>query len=303
MTQQEAKASGQPLFRGAWCPSVTPFNEQGQIDFHALEQHFNRLTQSGIDGILLMGSIGEFATLSMKERLELIKTARKMTNLPMIAHVSSTCVDDMVHLAHTAYEHNYEAVMALPHYYYAQTPVQLLAYYEALDQRFNGNWLIYNFPARTNCDLTANLVVELAKKLPKFVGIKDTVDCASHTRAIVRAMAEVRTDFSIFAGFDEYLVPNLMNGGSGVLSGLNNVVPELFAHIIQAYHQGNLTEVAKLHQEIGRLSAIYTIGEDFVTTIKTTVGKMYGYMGPLSRNYGGALNQTQLKQIDALFDL
>ncbi len=300
---KKTNIAGQAPFKGAWCPSVTPFNQKGQVDLTALERHLARITDSGIDGILLMGSIGEFATLSLDERINLIKAARSMSTLPMIAHVSATCVEDMVQMAHVAYETGFDAVMVLPHYYYAQTPKQLLAYYEALDQRFEGNWLIYNFPARTGCDVTADLVVELAKKLPRFVGIKDTVDNSSHTRSIVRAMAGVRDDFSIFCGFDEYFVPNLMNGGSGVLSGLNNVVPELFAQITKAYQEGNLTEVAKLHQEIGRLSGIYTIGEDFVTTIKATVGRMYGYMEPVSRNFGGTLDKEQLAKIDKLFGI
>lgn len=290
-------------FTGAWCPSVTPFDDKGQVDLPALEKHLKRITESGISGILLMGSIGEFATLSIDERIALIKAARKMSSLPMIAHISATCVDDIVKMADVAHESGYEAVMILPHYYYAQTPSQIIAYYEDLDQRIKGDWFIYNFPARTGCDVTADIVVQLAQKCTRFVGIKDTVDTSSHTRAIVRAMESVRKEFAVFSGFDEYFVPNLMNGGSGVLSGLNNVVPELFAQIMRAYEKGDLVEVAKLHKEVGRLSSIYMIGEDFVTTIKVTVSRMYGYMGTKSRNYNGQLNESQLKAIDALFDI
>lgn len=290
-------------FHGAICPSITPFNSAGKIDFTALEKHFSRLTDSAINGILLMGTIGEFVTMSIEERLSLIKEARKMSDLPIIAHVSTTVIDDMLRLADAAFDNGYEAVMALPHYYYAQTTNQLFSYYEYLDAQFKGNWLIYNFPARTGCDVDAELVAKLIAKFPKFVGIKDTVDCASHTRAIVHAAKPLREDFSVLAGFDEYFIPNLMNGGAGVLSGLNNVVPELFVQIYQAYHQGNMTEVTSLYEEIGRLSHIYTVGDDFVTTIKTTVARKFGYMQPTSRNFGGKLNQNQLIAIDKLFDI
>lgn len=295
--------SNKAVFSGAWCPSVIPFKTAGGIDYDALQKHFTRLEKAKIDGILLMGTIGEFVTMSINERIELMKKARKMTSLPMIAHVSTTCIDDMVHLANVAYAEGYDAVMALPHYYYAQTPKQLYEYYKDLDRRFTGKWLIYNFPARTGCDVDAALVLKLVNECPNFVGIKDTVDCSSHTRLIVRTVTPVREDFSVFAGFDEYFVPNLMNGGAGVLSGLNNVVPELFAQIKAAYDANNLNEVAALHKEIGRLSAIYGIGDDFVTTIKTTVSRKYKYLEPLSRNYGGALNTEQLAAVDKLFDI
>lgn len=291
------------LFQGAICPSVIPFDENGKTDFTGLEKHMARLTDSGINGILLSGTIGEFATMSIDERLELIKQARKMSNLPMIVHVSSTVVDDMLRLAEASYDNGYDAVMILPQYYYAQTPKQLLSYYKDLNDRLDGDWLIYNFPARTGCDVNAEIVKELVMECPRFVGIKDTVDCSSHTRTIVRTIKPIREDFAVFAGFDEYFVPNLMNGGAGVLSGLNNVVPELFAQIKKAYDQGNLTEVAGLHEEIGRLSAIYAIGDDFVTTIKTAISRKFGYMQPGSRNYGGQLNAEQCQAIDKLFKL
>lgn len=222
-------------YTGAWCPSITPFDADGKLDLAALEKHFSRLSEAGTDGVLLMGSIGEFTALSMDERVSLIHAARTMTHLPLIANVSGTCMEDMTRLADAAYSEGYEAVMALPHYYFAQTPRQLEAYFDTLGGRFEGEWLIYNFPARTGCDVDAGLIAKLAARFPRFMGVKDTVDCASHTRAIVRAVAEVREDFSVLCGFDEYFIPNLMNGGDGVLSGLNNVVPELFTQAKTAF--------------------------------------------------------------------
>lgn len=298
-----SKSYKKAKYHGAICPSIIPFHEDGKIDLKGLEKHLQRLTDSGINGVLLNGTIGEFVNLSIDERLMLIKEARKMTDLPTIVHVSTTVIDDMVRLADAAFENGYPAVMALPHYYYAQTPNQIFEYYQYLDSKFAGEWMIYNFPARTGCDVDAALVSKLIQACPNFIGIKDTVDCSSHTRAIVRAAKPLKEEFSILAGFDEYLVPNIMNEGAGVLSGLNNVVPEIFAQIIKAYDNDNLTEVAALQKEIGRLSGIYAIGDDFVTTIKTTVSRKFGYMQPNSRNFGGKLNDSQLTTIDKLFNL
>lgn len=297
---QNSKANV-PLFTGVWCPSITPFDIKGKLDLPGLEKHLQRLTDAGIDGVLLMGTIGEFAALSMDERLLLIREARKMSDLPMIAHVSSTCVEDMVHLAKAAYETNYAAVMVLPQYYYAQTPHQILEYYRDLDKKFGGSWLVYNFPARTGCDVNAPIIAKLAADLPRFVGLKDTVDCLSHSREIIQAVADIRQDFSVFAGYDEYLIPNLMNGGAGALSGLNNVVPELFVQTLNAYKNHNLAEVAALQKEISRLSKVYAIGDDFVTAIKTAVANKYHYLQGISRSYGGALDAAQNNAVNTLF--
>lgn len=292
----------QPAFSGVWCPSVTPFTSQGQPDIDALGRHFGRLNASGINTLLLMGSIGEFASLTQQERLLLIREARQLSPLSMVANISSTCVADMVELAEAAWHNDFDAVMVLPPYYYGQTQQQLLSYFRELDKQIGGKWFAYNFPARTGCDLTPALVSQLAAELPNFVGIKDTVDCLSHNRALIEETKKVRDDFAVLSGYDEYLLPNLLAGGAGVISGLNNIVPELFAAAMQAWHEQDLAALTHIQQRIGKLMAIYAIGEDFVTTIKTVVSRRFDSMSSQSRNYGGTLNAQQCEAIDRLFD-
>ncbi|UOV19057.1 dihydrodipicolinate synthase family protein [Pantoea agglomerans] len=288
-------------FAGVWCPSVTPFNAQGAVDIDALGRHFSRLNDSGIDTLLVMGSIGEFASLTQQERLQLIQEARPLSSLKMVANVSATCIPDMLELAEAAWTNDFDAVMVLPPYYYGQTQNQLMHYFEALDAQLGGKWFAYNFPARTGCDLTPALIAALAAKLPNFAGIKDTVDCLSHNRMMIEETRKVRSDFAVLSGYDEYLLPNLLAGGAGVISGLNNIVPEYFAQMMTAWRSGNLPELTHLQQQIGRLMAIYSIGDDFVTTIKTAVARRYDSMSSGSRNYGGTLNAEQCAAIDKLF--
>lgn len=106
-------------FHGAWCPTITPFDDQGNIDFTALQQHLQRLEEAGTHVILLMGSIGEFTALTLDERLMLIHKAREITQLTMVANISTTCVADMLLLEQEAKDCGYQAVMILPHYYFS----------------------------------------------------------------------------------------------------------------------------------------------------------------------------------------
>lgn len=290
----------QPALSGVWCPSVTPFDPQNRLDIDALARHFARLSVSGIDTLLLMGSIGEFASLTQQERLQLIREARQLSPLTMVANVSSTSIADMLELAEAAWQNDYDAVMVLPPYYYGQTPKQLLSYFRTLDKQLGGKWFAYNFPARTGCDLAPALIAELAAELPNFIGIKDTTDCLSHNRALIEETKKVRDDFAVLSGYDEYLLPNLLAGGSGVISGLNNIVPELFAEAMKAWRCGDLPQLATIQQRIGKLMAIYTIGDDFVTTIKTAVARKFDSMGNHSRNFGGELSPEQCAALDNL---
>ena len=109
--------TGQSQFAGVWCPSITPMDNDGKIDLNGLSQHLKRLTEAKIDVILLMGSIGEFASFTLEERLLLIREARAMSPLKMVANVSSTCQNDVLLMAQEAYRSGYDAVMILPPYY------------------------------------------------------------------------------------------------------------------------------------------------------------------------------------------
>lgn len=293
--------TGQTQFAGVWCPSITPMDHDGKIDLNGLKQHLSRLTAAKIDVILLMGSIGEFASFSLEERLLLIREARAMSTLKMVANVSSTCLQDVLLMAQEAYRAGYDAVMVLPPYYYGQTSKQLLSYFRQLGQQLSGKWFAYNFPARTGCDLTPKLVATLAAEFPHFAGIKDTVDCQSHTRSMIQATRAVRNDFAVLSGYDEYYIPNLLAGGAGIISGLNNVMPELFVSAREAFRAGDLTALRDIQQQIGVYMAIYAIGEDFVTTIKTVVSRKFGYCSGVSRNAGGALNEEECRTIDEVF--
>lgn len=290
-------------FFGVWCPSITPMTPDGKVDLNGLRQHISRLTDARIDVVLLMGSIGEFASFTLDERLMLIREARGMTSGPLVANVSSTCMNDVERMANEAFHTGYEAVMVLPPYYYGQSPAQLLSYFRHLGQRLSGKWFAYNFPARTGCDLTPELVATLAAEFPNFAGIKDTVDCQSHTRNIILATEKIRENFAVLSGYDEYFIPNLLAGGAGVISGLNNVMPELFVNAREAWKQNDLAALHDAQREIGKFMSIYTIGEDFVTTIKTVVSRKFNYCGATSRNFGGELTQAECTQVDEIFGI
>lgn len=143
----------------------------------------------------------------------------------------------------------------------------------------------------------------LAADMPNFAGIKDTVTTPVHTRGIVQAVKPIRPDFTVLAGYDDCFISNLLDGGDSVISGLNNIVPELFVSACQKWQTNDLSELKRIQQKIGQLSSIYTIGDDFVTTIKTVVARQYGYMLPNSRNFGGELSAQQCAILDAAFDI
>lgn len=92
---------------------------------------------------------------------------------------------------------------------------------------------------------------------------------------MIQTSRTVRDDFAVLSGYDEYYIPNLLAGGAGIISGLNNVMPELF--VSARKHLSRLAALRDIQDQIGTYMSIYAIGEDFVTTIKTVVSRKFGY--------------------------
>lgn len=96
------------------------------------------------------------------------------------------------------------------------------------------------------------------------------------------------------------LLPNLLAGGAGGISGLNNIVPELFVDAMQSWRTSDLVAQTEIQQKTGRLRVICSISDDLITTIKTAVSLRSGSMATLSSNAGGQLSTAEQNAVEAL---
>ena len=282
----------------AWCPVITPFDEKNNIHFEFLEKHLNILEKSGIQNIIIMGSIGEFPLLTLKEKINFIKQANKLTKLNIFVNVSSNCIKEVLKLAEIANGEDYAGVIVLPPFYYCQSQQSLCEYFQQVGSSIYGNWLAYNFPDRTNADLNPTLVEQLSECIPNLIGIKDTVDCISHTRLIIQKIQ--RKNFKVFSGYDEYLLPNLMLGGSGVISGLTNIAPEIFHGILKAWTQKDFRKIQYYQNQINNLMQIYNFGGNFIETIKFCVFRRFGGENFYTRTSSNKFHKNELSAIENL---
>jgi 4-hydroxy-tetrahydrodipicolinate synthase len=162
--------------------------------------------------------------------------------------------------------------------------------------------MLYNFPDRTNVSLSANLVRKLAKDCPAIVGIKDTVDNISHTREIIAAVKPVRSDFSVLSGFDEYMIPNLMAGGDGILTGLTNVAPDLFVSMLKAWKQGDIEELRRGQKRVNLLMQLYGITKPFISAIKCAMEMIVPGTPACLRAPFGPVEERQRQAIKLLLE-
>ena len=260
----------------AICPMLTAFTDSGSLDFDANERQIERLIAGGIDGILFLGSIGEFSAISMEQKEEFSKFAIGRVNGRVRTIVGTSCasMEDTLRMNSVVCEAGADAAMILPPYYFAADEETLYRYYSTLAHKTSFPFMLYNFPSTTGTNMSADLVCRLAHEYPQIIGIKDTVENFGHTRALIRSVHALRPDFEVFSGFDEYFLLNLMVGGNGVISGLNNIMPHVFRQLLDGYAHNNFFAMRSAQQKISSLMALYQVMPSFVQSIKIAVSML-----------------------------
>lgn len=251
-------------------PAVTPLLPDGRVDLPSCERLYRYLAAGGVDGILIMGSIGEFFGLPVEAKKELIRCARKTVGkeTTLIAGTASMVFDEVVSLSNFALEEGVDAVMILPPYYFWFDDAGVFRYFDQLAGAIHGPIYIYNFPERTGYNISPAVIRALAERHPHIVGVKDTVGGVDHTREIVKTVRPVRPDFLVYSGYDDNFAHNVLCGGNGCISGLSNVFPGLFAAWVKAMKAGDMDKSAACQRMVDSLMDLYNVCYPFIPAIK-----------------------------------
>lgn len=261
------------MLKGVFTPIITVFDNSGQIDYEGNKRVIERLINSGVDGVLFLGSIGEFFALSVEEKKKFISFVVKTVNkrVAVLIGTGGTIVDEVVNLTKYAESEGADVAVVISPYYFNLDEDSLYRYYAEVATSVKMPVLLYNFPDRTAVNMSPQLIHRLAKNYPNIVGVKDTVDNISHTRKIIAEMKLDMDEFSVFSGYDEYFVPNLMAGGCGIITGLTNIAPEIFVDLYKAFSENKFDKVTEIQNKINILMSIYDVSYPFISAIKTAV--------------------------------
>lgn len=290
------------MFKGIITPVITIFDQAGKLDFTGNEAVINRLINSGVNGLLFLGSIGEFCALTMQEKKAFIHFAIKLVNkrVPVLVGTGGTVQEDVVELTRFAEQEGADGVVVISPYYFKHDDETIYRYYANVARSTSLPIILYNFPERTVSDLNPALVLRLAKDFSNIAGIKDTVDNVSHTRNIIRIVKGAKPDFSVLSGYDEYLVTNLLAGGDGVICGLTNVIPEVFVGLLKAFQANQLDQVAKAQRIISFFTQLYDVTNPFITAIKGGVALRGVPIVPVVKEPAPPITNAQMEALKNL---
>lgn len=251
-------------------PAVTAFDAEGHLDLEAQGALFDYLIEGGVDGILILGSIGEFFAVSLADKRRLIDFAveRIGHRTSLLVGTASMALDEVVSLSNYALRAGADSAIVVPPYYFSFAGRSVEAYYDRLAPQVEGPLMLYNFPDRTGYEIPVDVTLNLLRRHKNLVGYKDTVGSFEHTRALIQAVKPEFPDFRIYSGFDDSFARNLLAGGDGCIAGLSNLLPGLCSGWARAFERGDLGEVARVQRLVDRLMALYQVGTPFVPYIK-----------------------------------
>lgn len=235
------------IFEGAGVAIVTPFFENGDINFGKLEEYIDFQIDHGTDAIIICGTTGEASTMTDDEHLECIKVAVDRTNgrIPVIAGTGSNDTRHGINLTKRAKELGVDATLQVTPYYNKATQKGLIEHFTAIGKAVDLPMILYSVPSRTGVTIQPKTVAELAKY--DFVqGIKDATGNLSIVAEIAQLCGE---DFAIYSGNDDQILPVLSLGGKGVISVLSNVAPQQTHDMVKYYLEGNHKEALRLQLE------------------------------------------------------
>ncbi|CRY56775.1 dihydrodipicolinate synthase [Yersinia intermedia] len=253
-------------------PTVTIFDERGRLDQEQNTQVYEYI-KDYVSGFVVMGSTGEFFSLSFEASKQLIKLAADFPkgSMKVYAGASRMDVNESIALANYADECGLDGVMIISPYYFKLTDESIYDYYSQIAKNTQAKIFIYNFPEKTGYSISPEICFKLAKNFPNIIGFKDTIPDTTHTCEIINRVKKELPYFEVYAGYDNNFAHNILSGGNGCIGGLSNIVPEFFKSWRDAFTDNNLLSIAQHQQTVDKLMAIYNIHDPFISTLKKTL--------------------------------
>lgn len=273
--------------RGIVTPLATPLSlfrkPEPSLDALGLQRLIEHVIAGGVSGIFLLGTTGEFSSLSREIQLEIIRRACAQVNrrLPVLVGISHTAIVETLRLADAASEAGADALVLAAPYYFQHSQDDLFAYLEQITQNIALPLFLYNIPHLTKTSFEPE-TVRRAADLPGVIGLKDSTGDLNYLEKTVELTRD-RPGFSILIGPEEILAEGMKRGAHGGVCGGSNLDPRLFMDLYNAVARGDTECAALLQETVQEASdALYHVGfpgSSYLRGIKAALA-LAGLCGP-----------------------
>ena len=227
---------------------VTPFKENGEVDFARAKEFATALIDTGSDGLLIGGTTGESPSMNNDEKLELFKSVKDAVgnNANVIAGTTDNNTYGSIELSKEAEQLGVDAILLTVPAYNKPTQEGLIQHFQKIAESVSIPGILYNVPTRTSLNMDADTTIKLSK-VPNIVGVKEA---SSDADQITNIISKTDDDFKIWSGNDNETLSIMTTGGYGVVSVASNIIGNQVKRMMGYILDGQMANAASEHKRL-----------------------------------------------------
>jgi len=228
---------------GVWTAIITPFENDGSLDLVSYEKLLARQIEAGIDGVVVFGTTGESPTLSVQEKLSVLKKTKAIVGnkLSIMAGSGGNNTNQTVELSKLCEDAGADSLLVVTPPYNKPGLNGLKAHYQSISDAVNIPLMLYHVPSRTGSFLDADVLLDVLEN-PQIQAVKEASGDINYF-----SKTAMKANCKFLSGDDFTYLPSLAVGGKGVVSVVTNIFPEAFVRMTHYYFHGELEKALKIH--------------------------------------------------------
>lgn len=245
------------MIKGSIVAIVTPMFEDGSLDKDGLRKLIDWHVEEGTDGIVIVGTTGESATVTPEEHVELIKLTvdHVAGRIPVIAGSGGNSTAEAIALTRAAKEVGADASLQVVPYYNRPTQEGMYRHFKAIAEAVDLPVILYNVPGRTVADMSNETIVRLAS-VANIVGVKDATGNIGRGIELLKLLADAdKKSFAVYSGDDPTAMALMFCGGAGNISVTANVAPRAMHELCAAAMAGDIARAVAINNSVLELHA------------------------------------------------
>lgn len=227
---------------------VTPFTENGEVDYAEVKRLATYLMENGNDGLLLCGTTAETPTLTHEEKINIVKAVRETVgaSVPLLVGTGSNNTLSTIEATKEMEAVGADGVLVVAPYYNKPSQEGLYQHFKAVAEATTLPVILYNIPGRCGINMTPELIARLSQ-ISNIIGVKEaggSIEQVSQIRQVVK------DDFIIYSGDDSLTLPMMSVGAYGVISVASHVIGKEIHEMVDAYVEGRVLEATAMHKKL-----------------------------------------------------
>lgn len=237
------------IFKGVGVALVTPFQSNGQVDFSGLQRLVEHQIKNGTDYLVIQGTTGESATLSLEEKKAVLDFIIEINakRLPIVLGIGGNNTSAVVEAINSTDLKDVDGILSVSPYYNKPSQEGIYQHYKTISSATDKPIILYNVPGRTMSNVLAQTTLRIARDCKNIVAVKEASGNLEQVMEIINNKPE---GFVVLSGDDALTLPHMAIGGDGVISVVANAFPKRFSALVHAAMENNMDLAREKHYEL-----------------------------------------------------